>query len=179
MQHQFVAALRCAAALAGMAALAAACSSGAPPASSGASTSTDLSVAVGTFVHCMHAHGDPGVYLSRSPSTPDPGTTVRVFHGFAIRDAGLGSARFLTAMKGCQHLLPHGTPPSAAGLHQAFIQGVKAAQCMRAHGYPAWPDPARQYNTQPVPPAGIDTQSPQFQAAARTCGMSPPPGGGP
>ena len=85
------------------------------------------------------------------------------------------------AMKACRHLLPHGTPPSAAELHQAFIQGVKAAQCMRSHGYPTWPDPTDQYgyNTQPLPPANIDTSSPQFQAAAKACGVSLPLGGRP
>ena len=52
---------------------------------------------------------------------------------------------------------------------------------MRSHGYPTWPDPTDQYgyNTQPLPPANIDTSSPQFQAAAKACGVSLPLGGRP
>lgn len=183
MQQQLVAGLRWTAALAGMAilaVLAAACSSGAPSASSGASSPPDLSVALAKLVQCLHTHGERGVYLSHAPASPDPGTTLLIFHGFAIQGANPGSAQFAPAMQACQHLLPHGTPPDAAELHQQFIQGVKAAQCMRSHGYPTWPDPTQQdgHNMQPAPPAGIDTNSPQFQAAAKKCGVSLPPGGG-
>ena len=181
MQHQFVAALRYAAAVGGLAVLAAACSSGVPPADSGSRSPADLSLALGRLVQCMHGHGERGVYLSHAPSSPSPGTTLIIFHGFAVQGADPGSAQFGPAMKSCRHLLPHGTPPSAAELHQAFIQGVKAAQCMRSHGYPTWPDPTDQYgyNTQPLPPANIDTSSPQFQAAAKACGVSLPLGGRP
>jgi hypothetical protein len=48
---------------------------------------------------------------------------------------------------------------------------IKAAACMRAHGYPGYPDPAVQHG-QPCPcalPSAIDTSSPQFQAAQKTC----------
>ncbi len=177
--QQLVAALRWVALLAGSALLAAACSSGSPPASSGASATANLSVTLGKLVQCLHTHGERGVYLSHAPSSPDPGSTLIIFHGFAIQGADPGSAQFATAMKACQHLMPHGTPPDAAEQHQEFIQGVKAAQCMRAHGYPAWPDPSQQgpYNMQQLP-AGIDTNSSQFAAAARKCGVSLPPGGG-
>ena len=169
------------AALAGVAVLAAACGGGSPPAGSGASSPANLAVAMGKFVQCMHAHGEGGIYLSHVPaSPPPPGSTLIVFHGFAIQGADQNSAQFPAAMKTCQQLLPHGTPPGAAELHQEFIQGVKSAQCMRSHGYPSWPDPMQRsgYNMQPLPPASIDTSSPQFQAAARKCGVSLPPGGG-
>jgi hypothetical protein len=182
MQQQLVAGLRWVAALAGITMLAAACSTGSPSASSGASPATDLSVALGKLVQCLHTHGERAVYISHPPSSPNPDSTLIVFHGFAVRGADRGSAQFGTAMKACQHLIPHGTPPSAAELHQAFISGVKATQCMRAHGYPAWPDPPtgpNAYYEQAVPPAGIDTSSPRFQAAAKACGVSRPgPSGG-
>jgi hypothetical protein len=43
---------------------------------------------------------------------------------------------------------------------------------MRSHGYPGWPDPVIQNGLIPnVVPAGIDLNSPQFQAAAKTCGL--------
>ncbi len=180
MHQQLIAGLRWVAALAGMAMLAAACSNSTPSASSGASSAADLSVALAKYVQCMHTHGERGVYLSRAPASPNPGTTLLIFHGFVIQGADQNSAQFGTAMKACQHLLAHGTPPSAAELHREFIQGVKAAQCMRSRGYPTWPDPTEQngYNMQPAPPGGIDTNSPQFQAASKACGVFLPSGGG-
>jgi hypothetical protein len=177
MQQHLVAGLRWMAGLAGIAVLAAACSSGPPSASSGASSAADLSVALGKFVACMHSHGERGVYVSHVSGSPNPDSTLIVFHGFAVQDADRGAPQFATAMQACQHLIPHGSPPSATELHQAFIKGVKATQCMRSHGYPAWPDPPtgpNAYYEQAVPPPGIDTNSPRFQAAAKACGLSLP-----
>jgi hypothetical protein len=176
--QQLVAGLRWVAALAGTALLAAACSSGSPSASPGGSSATDLSVALSRFVQCMHTHGEHSIYLSHAPSSPTPGSTLIIFHGFAIQGADPGSPQFGMAMKACQQLMPHGTPPDAAEQRQAFIKALQATRCMRAHGYPAWPDPTEQgpYNMQAVP-TGIDTNSPQFAAAAKTCGVSLPPGG--
>jgi hypothetical protein len=150
MQHKLVARLRYPAALAGIAVLATACGSGASPASSGASYVTDPSVALARLVQCLHAHGEQGVYLSHRPSNPRPGYTLIVYHGCAVQDADPGPAQF-----------------------------AAAAQCMRSHGYPAWPDPTDQNgsNTQAIP-AGIDMNSPQYQTAARACGVSLPSGGG-
>jgi len=167
--------------LAGLATLTAACGSGSPAAGSGASSPADLAVALGHFVQCMHAHGERDIFLSHGPASPPaPGSTLIVFHGFAIQGADQSSARFPAAMKTCQQLLPHGTPPDAAEQRQAFIKGLRMARCMRSHGYPGWPDPTQQgtYNMQPLPPASIDTASPRFEAAARTCGVALPPGGG-
>jgi hypothetical protein len=181
MQQHLVAGLRWVAGLAGIAVLATACSSGAPPANSGATAAADLSVVLGKLVQCLHTHGERGVYLSHAPSSPDPRSTLIIIHGFAVEGADRGTPQFATAMQACQHLIPHGTPPSATELHQAFIKGVKATQCMRSHGYPTWPDPPtgpNAYYEQAVPPPGTDTSSPRFQAAAKTCGVAlPGPGG--
>jgi hypothetical protein len=179
MQRQLIASLRYAAALALIPLLAAGCSSGAPPGSSGASYTTDPSVALARLVQCLHAHGEQGVYLSHRPANPKPGYTLIVYHGFAVQGADPGSARFAAATQACHHLLPQGIPASGTGQHREFLQGVKAAQCMRSHGYPAWPDPSDQNgsNAQAIP-TGIDMNSPQYQAAAKACGVSLPSGGG-
>jgi hypothetical protein len=139
-----------------------------------------VSVALGKLVQCLHTHGERGAYLSNAPASPNPDSTLIIFHGFAVQGADPGWTQFGTPMQACQHLLPHGTPPSAAELHHAFLQGLKAARCMRSHDYPTWPDPIEQYgyNTQPLPPANIDTSSAQFQATAKACGMFLPSGGG-
>jgi hypothetical protein len=77
-------------------------------------------------------------------------------------------------MKARLHLPPHGTPPSAAELHQAFIQGSRPRSDAIA-GYPIWPDPTDQYgyNTQPLPPANIDTSSPRSRRLPKPVGTSP------
>jgi hypothetical protein len=45
---------------------------------------------------------------------------------------------------------------------------------MRSHGYPDWPDPDPNHLGFRIP-GSIDTNSTQFQAAAKTCGV---PAGG-
>jgi hypothetical protein len=70
-------------------------------------------------------------------------------------------------------LLPGFRPPAAI-LQQLLRREVKAAVCLRAHGYPNFPDPTVR-NDQPVPgnlPSGIDIDSPQSQAAVKACGGS-------
>jgi hypothetical protein len=180
MQLSLVTATRrpaAAAALAGIALLTAACS-GSRPAGPGASTQPSFAQALGRYAHCMRAHGESGTYIARAPASPAPGVTLLIFHGFAVNGVSTSSPQFGPAMKACQHLLPHGTPPDPAQQHQAFVQALKTARCMRAHGYPDWPDPQAGpgYNFQALPPSSIDTSSPQFEAAARACGVSLPPG---
>jgi hypothetical protein len=179
MQHKLTAGLRYAAALALTALLATGCSGGAPPASAGASYTTDPSVALARLVRCLHAHGQPSVYLSHRPASPEPGYTLIIYHGYAVQGADPSSAQFAAATQACHHLPPPGVPASGTEQHQEFLQGVRAARCMRSHGYPAWPDPTSQNgsNAQAIP-TGIDMNSPQYQAAAKACGVSLPSGGG-
>jgi hypothetical protein len=102
------------------------------------------------------------------------------FHGFAIEGANPALPQVQAAMQACQHLLPPGSPASAAVLHQQFLRVLRSSRCMRAHGYPNWPDPrvvnGNVGNPYPAPGSGFDTRSPQFQAAAKTCGESAPSG---
>jgi hypothetical protein len=169
------------AALAVAAPLAAACGGGSHPAGPGASTQPNLAVAMASYVQCMHKHGVPGLsvsHVAHPPGSLNPNGTLLIFHGYAIQGASPGSPQFESANKSCQRLLPHGTPPTAAELHQQFIQALKSARCMRAHGYPGWPDP--QVVNGRVPnfiPSDMDVHSPQFQAAAKACGEGLPPGG--
>jgi hypothetical protein len=47
---------------------------------------------------------------------------------------------------------------------------LKAAACMRSHGYAAFPDPTFQNNTvQARVPSTIDQDSPPFKRVAATC----------
>lgn len=151
----------------GAAVLAAACSGGshttASTPSSGQLTAPDLAA----FAACMRSHGVPNFYFSKAnPSSSD------TMFGYAV-PAGInpGSSQFQTAYKACGHLVggrPAGPPPEPTA---AQLRGlVKDAACVRAHGYPSFPDPTVQGNTIFFPPlTGIDPNSAQFQAALRAC----------
>jgi hypothetical protein len=175
--RQPLAALAVAAVLAGAAVLAAACGGGLPGPGSGAASGQTLSQALDAYASCIRGHGVPGFYFSRqagTPSPPPPGVDAMDFHGWiAMADP---TPRFQTAQKTCRHLLPARIPPTTAELHQQFIQALKAARCMRAHGYPGWPDPVANLPAaaaQAGAPAGVDTSSPRFQAVAKACGVGP------
>jgi hypothetical protein len=48
-------------------------------------------------------------------------------------------------------------------------EDVKEAECMRAHGYPNFPDPTMSHGQVLLSAAGTHTRSQQFLAAVRTC----------
>jgi hypothetical protein len=55
---------------------------------------------------------------------------------------------------------------------------AELAKCMRAHGVPDFPDPQTGGGQYSFPLQGINTLSPAFQAAQKTCGSLPKPRGG-
>jgi hypothetical protein len=157
--------------------LAAACGGGgSPPSGSGASSNQSLAVVLDSYASCMRGHGVPNFYfthLTAPPSAPPQGEFVMGFHGwFAEADF---NAQFQAAQKACQHLLPFGNAQGTE-THQDFLNAVKSAECMRSHGYPSWPDPDPNVAGVWVP-TGVDTKAPQFQSAAKTCGVPVPPSG--
>jgi hypothetical protein len=180
------------AALIGLGLLAAACGGGSPSpgvASVGSTTTTsqagsesgsnanksqDYAAAV-AYAQCMRSHG--------VPTFPDPNSS-----GDFITKGGLtngqnidqSSSQVAKANSACQHLLPNGGQPTAAQQQQFLSQALKFSQCMRAHGLPNFPDP----KTGPsggislsLGGNGIDSHSPQFQAAQKAC-QSLMPGAG-
>ncbi len=154
--------------------LAAACG-GSNPAATSASSPKPLAEALDAFVQCMHQHGEQGLYLTQAPNSPNPGTDLLVIRGMTIAGADVGSSQFQSGLKACQHVLPFKiSPPDET--HQEFLDALKAADCMHTHGYPNWPDP-RSDAAGTDYPAGLDSNSTQFQAAAKTCGVAAPPGG--
>jgi hypothetical protein len=157
--------------------LAAACGGGGQRSSgSGPSSGQNLAVVLDSYASCVRSHGVPNFYfthMAAPPSAPPPGEFVLGFRGwFAEADS---DAQFQSALKACRHLLPFGNAQGTE-THQEFLNALKAAECMRSHGYPNWPDPNPNVSGIWVP-TGVDTKSPQFQAAAKTCGASVPPGG--
>jgi hypothetical protein len=167
------------AALALTALLAAACGGGG---SSGSSSDQNMTAQLEAFASCVRSHGIPGFYFTRQTGTPSPppaGTApgavmARNFNGYSV-EFDPSSPVFEAAEKACLHLAPFfdRTPPRES--HQEFLQALKSVDCLRSHGYPNWPDPPHELGVSI--PAGVDTSTPQFQAADKTCRLGAPPGG--
>ena len=80
--------------------------------------------------------------------------------------AAMAGAALLAA--GCSSSPSPGTTNNQSGTGQTrYQQAVAYAQCIRSHGYPAFPDP----NSNGVFPNNghLDLSSPQYQAAAKVC----------
>jgi hypothetical protein len=117
-----------------------------------------------SFARCMRSHGVPGF--------PDP--TTRAFK-FALTPASgnASSPAFRSAVSACQHLLPDGGPSiDSPARRQARIAAALAfARCLRAHGFPTFPDPTStgELNPQMVTEAGINLHQPAVLHAADGC----------
>jgi hypothetical protein len=123
------------------------------------------------FAACMRGHGVLNFYFSSSPGASNSSTVLSVM-GHYVTGVNPRTAQFSAAMKACKHLLPGGGPHEMT--RQQINNQVKFAACMRAHGYPDYPDPVVQnggVEEQPLP-SDIDTSSAQFQAAQQTCSSS-------
>ena len=163
--------LAVAAVLTGAAMLAAACSSGSHTTGSSTSSGQLTVQEVDAFSQCMRSHGVPGFYFS-GKAKPGPGDTM---FGYSVpASINMGSAQFQAADRACEHMarVPSAPPPplTAAQLHDL----LKPAECVREHGYAAYPDPVVHGDGIYEPtPVGIDTSSPQFQAVLRLCHAGP------
>ena len=179
-------------ATAGLALLAAACSSGGSPSSTGSSGSPDPGgsanhpSAVG-FASCMRSHG--------VPNFPDPSGSGALPKTSPQR-LRVSSSRFQAAQRDCQHLLPSTVSNGAieqceaAGIcSRAETQlmlnaGLRFAGCMRSHGVPKWPDPTSDSQGRvafaiSVSRDAFDPHSPRIEAKANECGHLMPGGGVP
>lgn len=131
------------------------------------------------LANCMRSHG--------VPNFPDPGSNGR--GGILIQQSdrsgsgpttsvngvAVNGPAFQAAMQACRKYQPNGGTPSAAETQQIKAKALAMAHCMRTHGVPSFPDP--QFQAGPgggfgikLGGAGIDPQSPAFQAAQKACG---------
>jgi hypothetical protein len=136
--------------------------SGSPTAS--ASSAFEQAMA---FARCVRAHGDPDI--------PDPNSDGSFPSGHGDIPP--------SAVQACGHLEAGLKQAGTARQQQDYNKELEVARCVRAHGYPTFPDP-------PPPgsqaqstgsPRGIDLNSPQFKAVLSSCnrqyfGSSTPPG---
>jgi hypothetical protein len=139
------------------------------------------------FSQCMRAHG-----LSNFPD-PTSGGAIQI--GGPGSNLNPESPSFQAAQKACARYSPKGSGPPQMTESQR-LAAFKFAKCVRAHGYPDFPDPALS-----VPKLGagagpvavlslrgmlfaftstFNPQSPAFHQAAAHCGLTlPSPGAAP
>ncbi|MGO9976700.1 MAG: hypothetical protein ACLP01_28620 [Solirubrobacteraceae bacterium] len=141
---------------AGLALLEAACGAGSPT-TAGTTTQTGLVA----YARCMRAHG--------VPNFPDPTSS----QGIPKNELPTGSPQFGVASNACQHLAPNGLGPqqTAKSTSTQVADGLAFARCMRAHGFPSFPDPTTQGQLTPqmVTAAGIDLHQPRALRAGLAC----------
>ncbi|HWB21662.1 MAG TPA: hypothetical protein VG652_02105 [Gaiellaceae bacterium] len=114
------------------------------------------------YSRCMRSHG--------VPAFPDPDSQGQYppFHS----DSAASKQESVSAQETCKSLLSKG---GSAGRPQDRQQklafALQVAGCLRAHGYPTFPDPtaSSEGTSQNLGGAGIDSSSPQFQAAELAC----------
>jgi hypothetical protein len=158
-----------AAALAGTALLATACG-GSHTSGQSAIADQRQTAQMDKFAQCMRGHGEPDFYFPTStPAPSSTGPTVLGIMGYNVPMADIQQAQLQSAMSSCKNLMPSG-PPTPPITQQQKDHLLKHAACIRAHGYPAYPDPTFSGGlvAQPVP-ASIDVNSPQFQAVQNAC----------
>jgi hypothetical protein len=100
------------------------------------------------------------------PNFPDPDSQGD-FPPLTQQALGVPKQTSLAAQQACARLLSSsGSPATPHERRQKAAFALKVAQCLRAHGYPTFPDPTT--SGQQLPP-GIDPTSPRFQATETAC----------
>ena len=139
--------------------LAAGCGGGSPRSTTAATTMQTGALA---FARCMRSHG-----LS---TWPDPDSSG-VFDKSKLRQLGYSEPRVRSIeMSACSHFLP-GPQGTAQQQHTRFAAMLSFANCMRARGFQAFPDPTSQGELTPqmVTAAGIDLHQPKLLNAGLAC----------
>ncbi len=133
----------------------------APTATSGVMSGTSLD----KFSACMRSHGVPAF-----PSPSNNGNTLKVQVGPGA-PVDPSSPQYNHALATCNSLAPGFGGPQAQPITPADeLDYLKAAACVRAHGFPDFPDPMiRDGHVKFVMPPGMNTNSPRAQAAIATC----------
>ncbi len=146
-------------ALAGTALLTAACGGGSPGAAGSPGTGQGRLQQALAFAHCMRSHGAPGF--------PDPDSSG----GFVMNPSNSSSFQApQSARAACAQLIPRkGKTLTPAQQAQHQRQNLAFAACMRRHGFPGFPD-GWSGNVGQLIAAGVNPNSPRFNAALTTCG---------
>jgi hypothetical protein len=120
------------------------------------------------YAQCMRSHG-----ITDYPDPSGAGNSISIGSsaqagsgGGNNSDLNPDSPAYQAASQACRSLAPGGSV-SAGQLVQDVAAGVKLATCMRAHGFPSFPDPTSQniFNI----PSSIDMNSSEYESAISTC----------
>jgi hypothetical protein len=113
------------------------------------------------FARCLRSNG--------VPNFPDPDSQGNFPPQSSVSAQAKQAA--LSAQRACNHLLSSGgSAGTPQNRQEKFVFALKVARCLRAHGFPNFPDPTvSSQGTSENLSAGIDPNSPQFQAAQTTC----------
>ncbi len=151
---------------AGTVLLAAACGSVSPGA---AAPPSRLYLQSLTYSRCMRTHGVPDFPILQQ----GPGGTL--VHPVSPPAGMLTAPAYDPAFRACLKLAVIGAG-SRARYQAAALQGLKQAECMRAHGIPGYPSPGTLdggIHSPDFTAIGLDPHTLQFQAAAQACGLGP------
>lgn len=155
------------AALAGVVALAAACSNPASPAAG--KSPSGLAARALAYSKCMRSHG-----ISDYPDPTISGngghTTIRTGgRAGSGSDLNPNDPRYQAASRACLPLQPGGQQGAASA--QDLAADVRFAACMRSHGFPAWPDPDGHgvFHLTGAINGGININSAHFRSISNTC----------
>lgn len=147
-------------AVAAVSVLAAGCGGG-----SSTTAATTTQNAVVAYSHCMRSHG--------VPNFPNPTPNGQIPKAQVVA-AVVSSPQSPMAERACRHLLPEsglGPPEAARSTRTRLTDALAFARCMRARGFPAFPDPTTQGQLTPqmVSAAGIDLHQPKLLRAGLAC----------
>jgi hypothetical protein len=128
----------------------------------GATTTPNRLVA---YSECMRSHG--------VPTFPDPNSRGEVPKNRVVA-AIVGNPHAPAAQKACRHLIPEGglgPPETATSTRTRLADALSFAKCVRAHGFPSFPDPTNQGQLTPqmVTAAGIDLHQPTVLRVGLAC----------
>jgi hypothetical protein len=152
------------------AAVAVGCGSSAPPtASSPAGASGGPGQTAYRFSACMRSHG---IANFPDPVVTTSGGSTKV--AIAINPTISGQPAFKSAQTACNHILPNGGtgPDGTPAQRQARTRALIAfARCLRAHGFPTFPDPdaTGQLSQEMITRAGVNLRTPALLHVGQSC----------
>jgi hypothetical protein len=158
--------------LVGAAVMIAACGGSSPTSGSGTSSAgsnqsfSSAAADAYRFSACMRRHG--------VPNFPDPKVSESPGHqqiAIKVSPASNGPA-FASAQKDCAGIMPAAQNGPSQAQQEAHVQGELAfVRCLRAHGFPNFPDPTAQGQLTPkmLTDAGINLHQPAVLQAGDAC----------
>ncbi len=146
-------------------ALAAGCGGGSSTTASSTTAAATGPKALVAYSECMRSHG--------VTTFPDPNSSGEIPKEKVVA-AVVGNPRSSAAQRACRNLIPEsglGPPQPAMPPRTQLADALSFARCVRAHGFPSFPDPTSQGQLTPemVSAAGIDLHQPKVLRAGLAC----------